>query len=110
MCMSASPEAFWLSGILASAPGCLALLCYSRCANNSASLPSQPAASGNESHIPGDVSEREYSAAVAMPGVHGYGSCVHTHDHGGSEAPDGLPDSILLSEPKPLKKHRPPPP
>ncbi|GJQ92685.1 hypothetical protein Tco_0003824 [Tanacetum coccineum] len=38
------------------------------------------------------------------------GYCVHTHDHGGSEAPDGLPDSILSSEPKPLRKHRPPPP
>ncbi|GKF48857.1 hypothetical protein Tco_0142108, partial [Tanacetum coccineum] len=38
------------------------------------------------------------------------GSRVHTHDHGGSEAPDGSPDSILLSEPKPLRKHKPPPP
>ncbi|GKF64608.1 hypothetical protein Tco_0188056, partial [Tanacetum coccineum] len=37
-------------------------------------------------------------------------SRVHTHDHDGSEAPDELPDSILLSEPKPLGKHRPPPP
>ncbi|GJZ88573.1 hypothetical protein Tco_0660355, partial [Tanacetum coccineum] len=38
------------------------------------------------------------------------GSHVHTHDHGGSEAHDELSDSILLSEPKPLEKHRPPPP
>ncbi|GJT28863.1 hypothetical protein Tco_0128142 [Tanacetum coccineum] len=35
-------------------------------------------------------------------------NCVHIHDHGGSEAPDGSPDSILSSEPKPLRKHRPP--
>ncbi|GJU48371.1 hypothetical protein Tco_1217926 [Tanacetum coccineum] len=48
--------------------------------------------------------------AVAMPGVPGYRPCVHTHDHGGSEAPDGSPDSILSSEPKPLGKHKPPPP
>ncbi|GKD33192.1 hypothetical protein Tco_1248701, partial [Tanacetum coccineum] len=37
-------------------------------------------------------------------------SHVHTHDHDGSEAPDELPDSILSNEPKPLGKHRPPPP
>ncbi|GJV71185.1 putative nucleotidyltransferase, ribonuclease H [Tanacetum coccineum] len=37
-------------------------------------------------------------------------SHVHTHDHDGSEAPDESPDSILLSEPKPLGKHRPPHP
>ncbi|GJR47687.1 hypothetical protein Tco_1315790 [Tanacetum coccineum] len=37
-------------------------------------------------------------------------SRVHTHDHDGSEAPSEMPDSILLSEPKPLGKHRPPPP
>ncbi|GJU22398.1 hypothetical protein Tco_1155740 [Tanacetum coccineum] len=48
--------------------------------------------------------------AVAVPDVPGYGSRVHTHDHGGSEAPDGLPDSIISSKPKPLEKHRPPPP
>ncbi|GKB64413.1 hypothetical protein Tco_0920599, partial [Tanacetum coccineum] len=69
-----------------SGPGCLALLCCSQCASNSAcmllisylmslitrrvsasvtgaygqtleALPSHPAASGNESHIPGVVSE-----------------------------------------------------
>ncbi|GKE55411.1 hypothetical protein Tco_1494596 [Tanacetum coccineum] len=73
-------------------------------------LPSQPDASGNESHIPGVVSEREYSAAVVMPDVPGGGSRMHTHDHNGSEAPDGSSDSILSSEPKPLRKHRPPPP
>ncbi|GKD40651.1 hypothetical protein Tco_1260858, partial [Tanacetum coccineum] len=48
--------------------------------------------------------------AITVPDVPGYGSRVHTHDHGGSEAPDGSPDSILSSEPKPLGKHRPPPP
>ncbi|GJW29262.1 hypothetical protein Tco_0046137 [Tanacetum coccineum] len=49
-------------------------------------------------------------AAVAVSGVPGDGSRVHTHDHDGSEALDEFPDSILLSEPKPLEKHRPPPP
>ncbi|GJS87585.1 hypothetical protein Tco_0770221 [Tanacetum coccineum] len=48
--------------------------------------------------------------AVAVSDVPRDGSRVHTHDHGGSEAPDGSPDSILSSEPKPLGKHRPPPP
>ncbi|GKD87997.1 hypothetical protein Tco_1359151, partial [Tanacetum coccineum] len=46
---------------------------------------------------------------VAVPNVPGYGSRMHIHDYGGSEAPDGLPDSILSSEPKLLGKHRPPP-
>ncbi|GKE82156.1 hypothetical protein Tco_1552156, partial [Tanacetum coccineum] len=48
--------------------------------------------------------------AGAVSGVPGDGSRVHTHDHDGSEAPDESPDSILSSEPKPLGKHRPPPP
>ncbi|GKG09484.1 hypothetical protein Tco_0338230, partial [Tanacetum coccineum] len=48
--------------------------------------------------------------AVVVPDVPRYGSHVHTHDHGRSEAPDELPDLILSSEPKPLEKHRPPPP
>ncbi|GJU35992.1 hypothetical protein Tco_1184346 [Tanacetum coccineum] len=55
-------------------------------------LPSQPAASGTVSD------------------VHGAETRVHTHDHGGSKAHDGPPNSILSSEPKPLGKHRPPPP
>ncbi|GJW05964.1 putative reverse transcriptase domain-containing protein [Tanacetum coccineum] len=50
------------------------------------------------------------SISVAMSDVPRDGSRVHTHDHGGSEAPDGSPDSILSSEPKPLGKHKPPPP
>ncbi|GKD07308.1 hypothetical protein Tco_1186993, partial [Tanacetum coccineum] len=41
---------------------------------------------------------------VAVSDVPGDGSHVHTHDHGGS------PNSILSSEPKPLGKHKPPPP
>ncbi|GJQ92530.1 hypothetical protein Tco_0003669 [Tanacetum coccineum] len=49
------------------------------------------------------------SVSVVMPDVPGYGSRVHTHDHGGSEAHDEAPDSILSSEPKPLGKHRHPP-
>ncbi|GJW19923.1 hypothetical protein Tco_0027359 [Tanacetum coccineum] len=51
----------------------------------------------------------EYTTAVDMSDVPGFGSRVHTHGHGGSEAHDGLPDLILSSDPKPLEKHRPPP-
>ncbi|GKC27964.1 hypothetical protein Tco_1035258, partial [Tanacetum coccineum] len=47
---------------------------------------------------------------VAVSSVPGDGSCVHIHDHDGFVAPDGSPDLILSSEPKPLGKHRPPPP
>ncbi|GKD66686.1 hypothetical protein Tco_1308794 [Tanacetum coccineum] len=50
------------------------------------------------------------SYTVVVSDVPGDGSRVHTHDHGGSKAPDGSPDSILSSEPKPLEKHKPPPP
>ncbi|GJR26474.1 hypothetical protein Tco_1102706 [Tanacetum coccineum] len=51
----------------------------------------------------------KYPVAVAVSDVLGDGSSMHTHDHGGSEAPDGSPDSILSSGPKPLGKHKPPP-
>ncbi|GJZ36260.1 hypothetical protein Tco_0582077 [Tanacetum coccineum] len=51
-------------------------------------LPSQSAASGSESHI--------------------WDSCAYTA-HGGFEAYNELPDSILPNEPKPLGKHRPHP-
>ncbi|GJZ37202.1 hypothetical protein Tco_0583393 [Tanacetum coccineum] len=47
---------------------------------------------------------------IAVFGVPGDESRVHTHDHDVSDAPDESPNSILLSEPKPLRKHRPPPP
>ncbi|GKF57143.1 hypothetical protein Tco_0170680 [Tanacetum coccineum] len=50
-----------------------------------------------------------YSAAVAVSNEPGDGFRVHIHDHDGSEALDDSPDSILLSEPKPFGKHRPPP-
>ncbi|GKB93735.1 hypothetical protein Tco_0979872 [Tanacetum coccineum] len=50
-----------------------------------------------------------YPVTVAMSDVPGTRSRVHTHDHGGSEAHDELSNSIQLSEPKPLRKHRPPP-
>ncbi|GKF19518.1 hypothetical protein Tco_0068156, partial [Tanacetum coccineum] len=43
---------------------------------------------------------------VAVSGVPGDRSHVHTHDHDGSEAPDESPDPILSSEPKLLGKHR----
>ncbi|GKA28594.1 hypothetical protein Tco_0714839 [Tanacetum coccineum] len=49
-------------------------------------------------------------STISVSGMPGDGSHVHTHDHDGSEAPDESPDSILSSEPKPLGKHRPPPP
>ncbi|GKA78871.1 hypothetical protein Tco_0785408 [Tanacetum coccineum] len=52
----------------------------------------------------------EYPAAVAVSDVPGSGTRVHTPAHGGFEAHNGLPDSILPNEPKPLGKHRPPPP
>ncbi|GKG42762.1 hypothetical protein Tco_0477060, partial [Tanacetum coccineum] len=47
---------------------------------------------------------------VAVSGVPGNGSRVHTHDQDGSEALDESPDSILSSKPKPLEKHRHPSP
>ncbi|GKF93792.1 hypothetical protein Tco_0283492, partial [Tanacetum coccineum] len=47
---------------------------------------------------------------VAMFDVPKDGSRVHTHDHDGSEVLHKSPDSILSREPKPLGKHRPPPP
>ncbi|GKB39066.1 hypothetical protein Tco_0884008 [Tanacetum coccineum] len=50
-----------------------------------------------------------YVYAVAVSDVPGSGTRVHTPAHGGSEADNGLPDSILPNEPKPLGKHRPPP-
>ncbi|GKB69716.1 hypothetical protein Tco_0931128 [Tanacetum coccineum] len=56
------------------------------------------------------ITRRVSAISVVVPDVPGYGSRVHTHDHDGSKAPDGSPDSILSSEPKPLRKHRPPPP
>ncbi|GJS76257.1 hypothetical protein Tco_0726138 [Tanacetum coccineum] len=55
-------------------------------------LPSQPAASGTVSDVPGS------------------GTRVHTPAHGGPKARNGPPESIPLNEPKPLGKHRPPPP
>ncbi|GKD93453.1 hypothetical protein Tco_1373290 [Tanacetum coccineum] len=51
-----------------------------------------------------------YVYAVAVSDVPGSETRVHTPAHGRSEAHNGLPDSILPNEPKPLGKHRPPPP
>ncbi|GJW61647.1 hypothetical protein Tco_0110982 [Tanacetum coccineum] len=59
--------------------------------------------------LPSMPNAYEYPAAVAMSDVPGDGSRVHTHDHGGSEAPDRSSDSFLSSKPKPLGKHKPPP-
>ncbi|GJT17064.1 hypothetical protein Tco_0875770 [Tanacetum coccineum] len=50
-----------------------------------------------------------YIYAVAVSDVPGSGTRVHTPAHGGSEAHNEMPDSILPNEPKPLEKHRPPP-
>nr|GEW56089.1 hypothetical protein [Tanacetum cinerariifolium] len=52
----------------------------------------------------------EYSAAVAVSDVPGSETHVRTPTHGGSEAYNELPDSIPSNDPKPLGKHRPPPP
>ncbi|GJU49465.1 hypothetical protein Tco_1219020 [Tanacetum coccineum] len=54
------------------------------------------------------MTRRVSTISVDVSGVPGDGSRVHTHDHDGSEAPNGSPNSILSSEPKPLGKHRPP--
>ncbi|GJY15109.1 hypothetical protein Tco_0385531 [Tanacetum coccineum] len=50
------------------------------------------------------------SDAYDVSDVHEAGTRVHIPAHGGSEAHNGPPDSILSHEPKPLEKHRPPPP
>ncbi|GJT52837.1 hypothetical protein Tco_0978994, partial [Tanacetum coccineum] len=47
---------------------------------------------------------------IAVSDVHGAETRVHIPAHGGSEAQNGQPDSIFSHEPKPLGKHRPPPP
>nr|GFA92105.1 hypothetical protein [Tanacetum cinerariifolium] len=44
-----------------------------------------------------------------VSGVPGAKTHVYTPAPGGSEAQNGMPDSILSSEPKPLVQHRPPP-
>ncbi|GJX63989.1 hypothetical protein Tco_0298332 [Tanacetum coccineum] len=72
-------------------------------------LLSQPAVSGSESHIPGVVSEEEYLVTVAVSDEHGAKTHVHIPAHSGSEAQNGLPESILSHEPKPLGKPRTPP-
>ncbi|GJW76644.1 hypothetical protein Tco_0138326, partial [Tanacetum coccineum] len=51
-----------------------------------------------------------YPAIVAVSDVNRAGTRVHIPAHGGSEAHNGPTDSILSHEPKPLEKHRPPPP
>ncbi|GJT32349.1 hypothetical protein Tco_0922768 [Tanacetum coccineum] len=56
------------------------------------------------------MTRRVSTISIDVSGVPRDRSRVHTHDHDRSEAPDQSPDSILSSEPKPLGKHRPPPP
>ncbi|GJV63309.1 hypothetical protein Tco_1474137 [Tanacetum coccineum] len=56
------------------------------------------------------MTRRVSTISVAVSGVPIDRSYVYTHDHDGSEAPDGSPGSILSNEPKPRRKHRPPPP
>nr|GEV14671.1 hypothetical protein [Tanacetum cinerariifolium] len=52
----------------------------------------------------------EYSAAIAVSSVSGAETRVHTPAPGESRAQNGLPNSILSSEPKPLVHHMPHPP
>ncbi|GKC68609.1 hypothetical protein Tco_1101207, partial [Tanacetum coccineum] len=73
-------------------------------------LLSQPAIFRSESHVPGAVFEKEYPVTIAMSDEHGAETRVHIPAHGGFEAQNGLSDSILSHEPKPLRKHRPHPP
>ncbi|GKG44449.1 hypothetical protein Tco_0485887, partial [Tanacetum coccineum] len=49
-------------------------------------LPSQPAASRSESHVPGAGSESEYPATVAVSDVHGARTRMHVPAHSVSEA------------------------
>ncbi|GKB88262.1 hypothetical protein Tco_0960534 [Tanacetum coccineum] len=73
-------------------------------------LPSQPAASRGESHVPGAVSKSEYPGTVAVSDVYVCAGGLVLHILSGrSEAYNGPPDTILSHEPKPLGKHRPPP-
>ncbi|GKA91323.1 hypothetical protein Tco_0813193 [Tanacetum coccineum] len=73
-------------------------------------LPSQPAASERMGKGMGMRLINGDGDVVAVSDVPEDGSRMHTYDHGGSEAPDGSLDSILSSEPKPLRKHKPLPP
>ncbi|GKC23055.1 hypothetical protein Tco_1025205, partial [Tanacetum coccineum] len=82
-------------GVLTTQPACHSSL-VSCLSSHGESLPSVPDA-------------YEYPVAVAVSGVPGDRSRMHTHDYDGSEALDESPDSILSSDPKPLEKHRPPP-
>ncbi|GJY58515.1 hypothetical protein Tco_0458407 [Tanacetum coccineum] len=52
----------------------------------------------------------EYPATIDVSDVHGAETRMHIPTHDGSEAQNEPPDSILSNEPKPLGKHRPPPP
>nr|GEU30077.1 hypothetical protein [Tanacetum cinerariifolium] len=52
----------------------------------------------------------EYPAVVVVSEVHEAKTRMHTPAHGGSEAHNKPPDSIISNEPKPLGKHRPLPP
>nr|GEV65414.1 hypothetical protein [Tanacetum cinerariifolium] len=72
-------------------------------------LLSQSAASKNESHAAGVVTEWEYSAAVAVSGVSGAKTHVYTPAPGESKVHNRLPDLILSSELKPLVQHMPHP-
>ncbi|GJV74497.1 hypothetical protein Tco_1506081 [Tanacetum coccineum] len=46
----------------------------------------------------------QYPTTVAVSDVHGAGTRVHIPAHGGSEAHNGPPDSILSHKPNPLGK------
>ncbi|GJX70571.1 hypothetical protein Tco_0307742 [Tanacetum coccineum] len=59
--------------------------------------------------LPSVLDAYEYLATVVVSDVHGAGNRVHIPAHGGFEANNGPLNSILSHEPKPLRKHRPPP-
>ncbi|GJU31414.1 hypothetical protein Tco_1175003 [Tanacetum coccineum] len=68
------------------------------------SLPSVPDAYGQSLEASGIISLLYLGASPHVPAYE------HIPSHGGSEAHSGPPDSILSYEPKPLGKHKPPPP
>nr|GEY28506.1 hypothetical protein [Tanacetum cinerariifolium] len=73
-------------------------------------MPSPSTVPESESHVTDTVSGSLYFVTVAVSGVSGAGTLVHTLAHRGSEAHGVLSGSTLSNEPKPLGLHRPPPP
>ncbi|GKG25903.1 hypothetical protein Tco_0399049 [Tanacetum coccineum] len=53
--------------------------------------------------------DQSLKALPSQLAASGTGTHMHIPAHGGFEAHNGPPDSILSHKPKPLRKHRPPP-